>query len=803
MQTNVNNRIPTRALVALAAVLLSLAAGCGKQDLYEPPGSPYEVIGHLPLPSLNEGIAVLGRTAYIAGGEAGLHTIDWTDPTNPVLLATINTTKFAEDIQVIRTFDGGVMRDIAHVVEGTEGVTSYDVTNPSNPVDFNTGTTAVVGRTIFIDAGLDPTQPYEVYLAEDWKGVRIFESVSGDPGILAYNGVFVGTQGSAYGLVVRDGWGYCADNEMGLAVLDLRILDLESVALTSWADTPGNARFVALQDEYAFVADGVEGLAVFRIDGGETPEKVAQYDLSGFSESIALRDGLMALAGNLGGVHFMDVSDPENPVYLGTTSTPNATDVVFTDDGYCLVIDEEAGFYVLAGHGPFSNQEPPSPITDLVADATGVNNVDLTWTMTGNNRLQGRAAALDIRWSATPIDDLAAWEAATPVPAPPAPEDPGTTMALNVDGLERDASYHFAARVLDTDGLISPLGNSTAVTTLDQMVLRNGGTDVAAGSIDQEFVFAVELLWGLPVSVAQVVIDGVAHEMTSTDGRHYRYQTSLSPGVHDHRFYVEAEGSAPAYFPASGQPQSGPVVGVVFTMGSLEGEPGRGADEVQHTVALSYPLIAGELEVTQAEWDAVMPAGSNPSQHPGADRPVDSVSWDDAIAYCNARSVADGYTPAYSVDGINVSLVPLADGWRLPTEAEWEYLCRAGTTTGLPGGNLTELNCRLDPLLDDLGWYCGNATAGPEVGGQKEANAFGLHDMNGNLREWCWDWYGELSSDIAVDPTGPATGVRRVCRGGSWYNSAQACRSAAREALPPDSVDDTMGLRVVRTDFSD
>jgi len=795
MLTNVNNRIPTRALVVLAAALLSLAAGCGRQDLYEPPGSPYEIVGHLPLPSLNEGIAALGRTAYIAGGEAGLHTIDWTDPANPVLLATINTTKFAEDIQVIRTFDGGVMRDIAHVVEGTEGVTSYDVTDPSNPIDYNTGTTAVFGRTIFIDADLDPTQPYEVYLAEDWKGVRIFESVLGDPGILAYNGVFVGTQGKAYGLVVRDGWGYCADNEMGLAVLDLRILDLEAVALTAWADTPGNARFVALQDDYAFVADGVEGLAVFRIDGGETPVKVAQYDLSGFSESIALRDGLMALAGNRGGVHFMDVNDPENPVYLGTTSTPNATDVVFTEDGYCLVIDEEAGFYVLGGHGPFSDITDPAPITDLVAEPAGAAAIDLTWTMTGDDRLSGLATAVEIRHSPEAIIDEATWEAATADPNPPFPEAPGTVMTHTLLGLEAGTTYHVAVRAVDDDGRRSPFVGDAVATTAAGIILRHGGVDLDGGTVGDTFTYSVEALWDDPFTTTEVVIDGIAHGMTTADGTLFTYQTSLDAGAHEYHFRFTAAGVPDV----TTEPASGPLVGeAAFRMGSPVGEPGRRADEVQHTVVLSREVIAGHQEVTQAEWDDVMAPAENPSAFPGADRPVDSVTWYQAIAYCNALSLAQDLTPAYTVVGQQVTWDPDADGWRLPTEAEWEYLCRAGTTTALYNGNLLNLNCLEDANLDAIGWYCGNATGGPAVGGQKAPNALGLHDMSGNLREWCWDWYGPLDGAATLDPAGPADGVERVCRGGTWYYHAQECRSAARQAYPPDSADSAVGFRVVR-----
>jgi formylglycine-generating enzyme required for sulfatase activity len=794
-------RTPALLLLLLAV----LAAGCGKQDLYEPPGSPYEVVGRLALPSDNEGIAITGRTALVAGGEAGLHTIDWSDPANPQLLATLNTTKYADAIEVVRTFTGGVVRDIAHIVEGTEGVTSFDVTDPANPVDYLTGTTAVVGRTIFIEQGDDPSVPYIVYLAEDWKGVRIFESIVDDPGILAYNGVFVGTNGSAFALAVRDGWGYCADNEMGLCVLDLRIRDLNFVDLVSWADTPGRARAVALEGDHAFVADGVEGLAVFRIDAGATPQKVAQYDLSGFSEGIAVRDGLCALAANTGGVHFLDVSDPANPVYMGTTPTTYAMDVAFSDDGYCLAIDLEDGLYVLGGRGPFLDTTAPSPVTDLAAEGVGAEVLELTFTMTGDDRMHGTAAGLEIRMAEAPIENEAAWDAATPVTDLPSFGPAGTPVVHEVGGLDPAATRHFAVRVFDDEGRTSALSNTASAATLDAIVLRDGRVSPEAGNAGSEFTYSVEVLWGRELSAADVIIDGQQYAMSPGEGRRYEYASTLDPGEHEFRFVVAADGSDTAVYPAAGGIVDGPVVGEVFLMGSPADEPGRGDDEILHDVVLSYGLIAGETEVTQDQWAAVMDPESHPdpSQHPGEGRPVDSVTWLDAVTFCNALSTADGLTPAYAIAGADVTWDRQADGWRLPTEAEWEYLCRAGSPTAYPSGDITELNCRFDANLDAVGWYCGNGATAPAPVGQKAANDFGLYDMNGNLREWCWDWYGELSAEAVLDPSGPDTGTQRVCRGGSWYVTSQDCRSAARGHLPPDSADDTVGLRVVRTDFTD
>ncbi|HOX25171.1 MAG TPA: SUMF1/EgtB/PvdO family nonheme iron enzyme [Candidatus Krumholzibacteria bacterium] len=794
--------VTTRTLLSGLALFVIGAglAGCGQQDLYEAPGSPYEFVGRLALPSANEGVAVIGRTAFVAGGEAGLHTVDWSNPASPQLLATLNTTKYADDIQVVRTFTGGVLRDIAHIVEGTEGVTSYDVTDAANPVDYLTGTTAVVGRSVFIVEDENPSAPYVVFVAEDWKGVRVFESVPADPGILAYNGVFVGTLGNAYAVAVRDGWGYCAQDELGLGVLDLRVLDLNSVALVAWADTPGNARAVAVEGDYAFVADGLEGLAVLRIDGGNPPVKVAQYDLSGYSEGIALRDGLVALAANGGGVHFLDVSDPVHPIYLGTNVTTYSLDVAFSDDGYCLVADESDGLVIFGGRGPFRDTTPPAAVIDLIAQPAGANAIDLEWTMTGDDRMRGTAASVEVRQAAAPITDDAGWDAATPVAGLPAPAAAGTPLTHTVTGLERDTAYHFALRVVDDAGLVSALSNPATATTAAGIILRNPSLDLAAGTVDDTFTYEVEALWEGEFTATEVIIDGTPQTIALVADDLYRFQTSLAKGVHTYAFRFAAEGVADA----TTAEYAGPAVGeIVFTMGSPDQEYGRDTDEVRHLVAFGEPVIAAATEVTQAEWDEVMPAGSNPSQHPGAARPVDSVTWHEAVAYCNARSVADDRTPAYTIVGESVSWDTAADGWRLPTEAEWEYLCRAGTTTAFFSGELVELNCRLDPNLDAIGWYCGNAGTAPEVVAQKLPNAFGLYDPSGNVREWCWDWYGDLPATAVLDPAGPATGAVRICRGGSWFYSSQDCRSAARGTFPPDSRDDTVGFRVVRTDFAD
>jgi formylglycine-generating enzyme required for sulfatase activity len=193
----------------------------------------------------------------------------------------------------------------------------------------------------------------------------------------------------------------------------------------------------------------------------------------------------------------------------------------------------------------------------------------------------------------------------------------------------------------------------------------------------------------------------------------------------------------------------------------------------------------GKSEVTQAEYQAVI--GSNPSHFAGdSNLPVESVSWVDATHYCatlTARERAAGRIP---------------DGYlyRLPTEAEWEYACRAGTTTATAFGD------RLDPTQANFGRrypFNGAATGTTNVGSYTP-NAWGLHDMHGNVEEWCADWYAETyPGGSVVDPMGPATGSERVIRGGSWFHDESGCRSATRERVKPDAgrQGSFMGFRVV------
>ena len=230
--------------------------------------------------------------------------------------------------------------------------------------------------------------------------------------------------------------------------------------------------------------------------------------------------------------------------------------------------------------------------------------------------------------------------------------------------------------------------------------------------------------------------------------------------------------------------------------GEYRGEADRDVDyELPiHTVTISRAFYMSKYEVTQKQYEAVM--GTNPSPNKGLNRPVDGVSWYDAVVFCNALSLQEGKTSCYTINGTNVACNWDANGYRLPTEAEWEYACKAGTNTDFYSGSLLDPN---NDNLDKIGWYWGNSGIGAESVGQKQPNAFGLYDMSGNVLEWCWDWYSDYSSESLSDPTGPSSGKYRVIRGGGWHNYyPHYCRSSFRTDNVPKEVDNYAGFRIVR-----
>jgi formylglycine-generating enzyme required for sulfatase activity len=241
----------------------------------------------------------------------------------------------------------------------------------------------------------------------------------------------------------------------------------------------------------------------------------------------------------------------------------------------------------------------------------------------------------------------------------------------------------------------------------------------------------------------------------------------------------------------------------VFTMGSPPNEPGRvDGRETAHAVTLTLPFYFKLTEVTQAEWRAVMNTAPSSFAACGADCPVEQTSWYDAVDYCNALSAREGLAPCY--DAARQFAGRGCKGYRLPTEAEWEFAARAGTQTAFYRGPITvagEGCTPADPNLAPAAWYCGNAEGRTHLVGTRAPNAWGVHDVLGNVNEWVHDvfdpGYGRAAMP-ATDPLGPANGAERVVRGGSWLVHANAARSAFRSRGAPETRNDRIGFRTAR-----
>lgn len=253
------------------------------------------------------------------------------------------------------------------------------------------------------------------------------------------------------------------------------------------------------------------------------------------------------------------------------------------------------------------------------------------------------------------------------------------------------------------------------------------------------------------------------------------------------------------------------VKGGTFLMGSPTTERQRDTDEKQHTVTVS-DFYCDKYEVIQSDYQKVM--GKNPSTHVGQNLPVQNVSYFDALEYCNKKSVQEGLAACYVINGKNVSFNTSANGYRLLTEAEWEYACRAGTRTIFNTGiwnNVKDANYQGSyPYLIEENYMnhreknvvTGTVRGKPLAVDSFAPNAFGLHNMHGNVSEWVFDFYGEYETANGTkgveNPTGAEIGIYRVNRGGGFNDFGKHLRSAYRSATNPLDSDENLGFRIAR-----
>lgn len=224
-----------------------------------------------------------------------------------------------------------------------------------------------------------------------------------------------------------------------------------------------------------------------------------------------------------------------------------------------------------------------------------------------------------------------------------------------------------------------------------------------------------------------------------------------------------------------------------FTMGALEDDRDAYVSErPRHTVTLTQDFWMGKFPVTQGLWEGVK--GLNRSVFKGRNRPVENVTWFDVVRFCNQLSHYEGLSPTYQIDGTAVTCDWKANGYRLPTEAEWEYCSRAGQNFKFSGSN----------TLRSVAWYADTSLGMTHPVGEKKPNTFGLYDMTGNVWEWVWDWMGRYRKSPSTDPRGPKQGTLRIERGGGWRHHAHRIRISRRSNFDPMYSGDDLGFRLCR-----
>jgi formylglycine-generating enzyme required for sulfatase activity len=435
-----------------------------------------------------------------------------------------------------------------------------------------------------------------------------------------------------------------------------------------------------------------------------------------------------------------------------------------------------------------ANQPPQVTITTPADGDTVAAGVTLTAEGSAEDPEEGRLVGERLTWLADGDSAIANGGDCLYTPTPG--EHTLTLRAADAAGLSAEAVVHLIA----LEGAAETPPHCTILAPAEGAAFELGSVIQFRGSAtDAE----CDTLSGLDLTWSSSLDGPFGHERVfSSDG--------LSAGLHTISLIAEdCTGlSDTASIALTIEEPADPITPAMvwiepgsFTMGSPWGEWSRESDEEEHSVTLTEGFYICSTEVTEAQWINVM--GSSPSFYRGCDDcPVQWLSWFEATEFCNAKSLFDGLEPVYDVQGTEVSRIEGANGYRLPTEAEWEYAYRAGSSSAFYNGPISHTLCD-DPLLSEIAWYCQGGEFPVHAVGLKEPNAWGLYDMSGNVREWCWDWYGDYPRDPVTDPQGSESGVVRVFRGGGWDDHAAGCRAAERNSAFPVHRYTNLGLRLV------
>jgi len=358
-----------------------------------------------------------------------------------------------------------------------------------------------------------------------------------------------------------------------------------------------------------------------------------------------------------------------------------------------------------------------------------------------------------------------------------------------INTLPRSDNYHFESGYAKLSNKANSIQRANAkakekisqwISTTVQSVIINNTSDFGSGENRQ----SIEAFESISRQVANNSLVGVTQEELWVDQDGGVWVMVSIPIENTLKDFEAAEES----FKISSIPMTY-VEGGSFQKGSSSG----GSDESPvHDAVRVGSFYVGTSEVTQDIYEEVMGSNSNPSYRKGAQLPVEQVSWYEAVVFCNALSRREGRDDAYAINGQNVSCDWESNGYRLPTEAEWEYAARGGVKSRgyIYAGNNT---------VGDVSWYDGNSGRKTHDVGGKAANELGLYDMSGNVWEWCWDRYDDrYYRDAPADnPVGPSWGYPRVLRGGSWFGFEVYSRLTMRRSSSPEYVFSDIGFRVL------